>query len=147
MLLLFLLFLLSVLSLRLVVIYIYIYVIKHARVCVNTMTTMMMLRRCVVSAFLVFFSRMISFAFCRKTRERIFFFFFFFSNSSNSFSANNERKKKKKFSSFAEKKTVGGAFKRRDFETRFSFSFLSKEGKKRYIRDTNHHLQKRTNAL
>ena len=32
-----------------------IYVIKHARVCVNTMTTMMMLRRCVVSAFLVFF--------------------------------------------------------------------------------------------
>ena len=35
----------------------------------------------------------------------------------------------------------GGAFnKRRDFETtRFSFSFLSKEGKKRYIRDKKNH--------
>ena len=138
-LLLFLLFLLSVLSLRLVVIYIYI--IKHVRVCVNTMTTRMILRRCVVSAFLVFFSR-ISFAFF------IIFFFFFFFKFLLSFSCRTKEKKKKKFI-FCRKNRWGGggAFKRRDFETRFSFSFLSKEGKKRYIRDTNHHLQKRTNAL
>ena len=136
---LFLLFLLSVLSLRLVVIYIYI--IKHVRVCVNTMTTRMILRRCVVSAFLVFFSR-ISFAFFI-----IFFFFFFFFKFLLSFSCRTKEKKRKNSHLLQKKPLGGGAFKRRDFETRFSFSFLSKEGKKRYIRDTNHHLQKRTNAL
>ena len=82
----------------------------------NTMTTMMISRRCVVSAFLVFFSR-IRFASSRRTRTLL-----------------HQSEKH-----FDKKERIlviwGGAFnKRRDFETtRFSFSFLlrtQEEGKK-----------------
>ena len=101
----------------------------------NTMTTMMISRRCVVSAFLVFFSR-IRFASSRRTRTLL-----------------HQSEKH-----FDKKERIlviwGGAFnKRRDFETtRFSFSFLLRtRSRKKKIhsrqKESFHLLQKRARAL
>ena len=100
------------------------------------MTTMMILRRCVVSAFLVFFSRIRFFCFFSQTRTLL-----------------HQSEKH-----FDKKERIlviwGGAFnKRRDFETtRFSFSFLLRtQGGKKKIhsrqKESFHLLQKRARAL
>ena len=98
----------------------------------------MILRRCVVSAFLVFFSRDISF--CKqkhrqKSANPSSSSSSSSSNASSLFSCKRTKEKKKKIS-LARKYRWVVLFKRRDFETtRFSFSFLLRT-KRREKKDT-----------
>ena len=93
------------------------------------------LRRCVVSAFLVFFSRMISFAFCSQIPRH---------------SLAERKKKKRKNSPLLQKKKplVVVLWKEEISRRDFLFLFFRRRQKKKInSRQKNHHLQKRTNAL